>query len=207
MVTKHPNLLERRSVGRPTKYTTSIAWLGAGIRRQGWVNLIIATIVGWSGVWVVLWIAVIAGILGAISGVVDIYSNASGVTQSILGQSSVVLAMALGGAGGLIAGFAGALLYLILASPASFIVTIAGGALFSIGIVVYLVVAERWILRLHGYRRLSRREQKRVIPLVNSIGKLRWTPETGQKAKLSSMNEKEFKDERKAEQIQAGVQG
>ncbi len=39
------------------------------------------------------------------------------------------------------------------------------------------------------------------------VRELRWTPETGQKAKLSSMNEKEFKDERKAEQIQAGVQG
>ncbi len=171
MVTKSSNLLERLSLGRPTKYPTSISGLLVGLRRQGWLNFLVATIVGWSGIWIVLWIAALAGIFGAISGVVGVNSYASGVAQSILGQSSIVLAMVLGGAGGFVGGFVGALLYIVLASPTSFLVTVTGGAILSFGIVLYLVVAESWILRLHGYRRLSRREQARVTPLMNGVTK------------------------------------
>lgn len=171
MVTKHPNVLERMSLGRPTKYPTTLDWLLAGIRRQGWFSLLVATIVGWSGIWVVLWIAALAAVIGAIGGVVGANIYAPGVTQSVLGQSSIVLAMVLGGAGGLIGGFVGSLLYIVLASPNSFVVTIAGGALFSFLIVLYLVGTEDWILRLHGYRRLSRREQARLEPLVNAVAK------------------------------------
>ena len=171
MVTKHPNLLERMSVGRPTKYPTVIAWLLAGIRRQSWFNLLVATIVGWSGIWVVLWIAALAAIFGAIGGVVGANNYAPGVTQSVLGQSSIVFAMVLGGAAGLVGGFVGSLLYIVLASPVSFVVTIVGGAILSFFIVCYLVCAESWILRLHGYRRLSRREQARIEPLVTTVAK------------------------------------
>ncbi len=157
--------------GMPSQYPTITSWLLSGIRRQGLGTLLIATAAGWSGIWLVLWIASLAGIAGAIAGVVGANSAVPGLFQSMFGPSGSVLGLVVGAVMGLIGGTLGALGTMILASPVSFFISIAGGALLSYLIVVYLVWAEDWIMVLRGYRRLSNRERARLDPILRDVAR------------------------------------
>ena len=161
---------ESWSCGRPNGYRSTVDWMLEGVRRQGWGNLLLALLAGWSGIWIVLWIAGAAAVTGAVSGTVAALTS-PGLSASVFGETSSVLGALLGGLGGLISGCLGALSTLILASPQSFAVSIIGGAVFSFLVVCYLIVAESWIMKLHGYRRLSRRESERIMPIMLAVAK------------------------------------
>ena len=168
MLGRIEKLWEKLGSCKPDECRKVRDWMRAGMRRQGWSTLLVALLTGWSGIWLVLWIAAAAALAGAVAGG-EAAMMSPGLAGSMLGESATVLGIIVGAAAGGVAGGCTAFWGLFLASPGTLAASMAGGAVLSLLILFYLMAAEPWIMRMHGYRRLSQRENTRLMPLAAAV--------------------------------------
>ena len=152
-------LVEQLSRGRPAYYPSAWRWLAVGIRRQS-PAAVVALVTAWSGLWALLALATVFIAAGALIAFVEWLIGGG------LGGVAGLLA-ALGVAAGTIAGFIEAL---FLSGP-GVLISVAAGTLLSLLVFGGMVAAEPWTLQLRGYRRMSRREYDRLVPLLIESGR------------------------------------
>jgi len=179
-------LLERLAEGRPTNFPSVAGWLKVGIFRNmrgvmtaliaAWLNLPLAVALAVVN-------AVLSGVFGLVGAVIGFESMREAVAEiPVVGEA---LANLLTGSGGvllpLLAVFVFAVLGFVLAGLWVFVApfqegtlegistlvgAVVGGLLVGLLYTVYRVVCERWLLRITGARRLSRREAELLLPIV-----------------------------------------
>jgi len=86
-----------------------------------------------------------------------------------LGQSVTFASVITGAAIGILLGFLDVINFLFIDHPVQALGAFVSGALVSVVIVVIIACFERFILRIRGYRRLSRDEARQVAPLVKDV--------------------------------------
>lgn len=150
---------EQLTRGRPAHFRSAADWLRAGIGRQG-LAASVALVAAWSGLWGLLIIATVF-LAGA-----ALISFVAWLVAGGLGGLAGLLA-GLGISVGTILGFIGAL---FLSGP-GVLISVAAGAVISVLFFGVMVAAEPLTLRLRGYRRASRREYERVVPLLVEAGR------------------------------------
>ena len=153
-------LVEQLSRGRPAYYPSAWRWLAVGVRRQS-PAAVVALVTAWSGLWALLTLATVF-----LAGAALIAFIAWLIGGGIGGVAGLVAA--LGITAGTIAGFIGAL---FLSGP-GVVISVAAGTLLSLLFFGVLVAAEPWTLQLRGYRRMSRREYDRLVPLLLESARL-----------------------------------
>jgi Zn-dependent protease with chaperone function len=179
-------LLERLAEGRPTNFPSVAGWLKVGIFRNmrgvmtaliaAWLNLPLAVALAVVN-------AVLSGVFGLVGALIGFESMREAVAEiPVVGEA---LANLLTGSGGvllpLLAVFVFAVLGFVLAGLWVFVApfqegtlegistlvgAVVGGLLVGLLYTVYRVVCERWLLRITGARRLSRREAELLLPIV-----------------------------------------
>jgi Zn-dependent protease with chaperone function len=148
---------------RPFHYKTTAQWLRAGLDRQK-PAAIGALIAAWTGLAFALWFAVGGIVLGALVGSLGASSLGVAGTISVNTGTGVLGAIA-GALVGAIAGFA--LIYVLLVlNPLQLAGALASGVLVSAIFLVIYVRIEPWLMRLRGYREPSKRERRRIHPLL-----------------------------------------
>lgn len=153
---------------RPNRYRVNSEWLRAGAGRQ-LPAVVGALVAAWTGLPFALWAGVVGIFVGALVGSVG--ASALGVASVVgleigVGVLSAVLGALLGAVGGL------ALIYIYLVlHPVQLIGAIVSGALIGAIILAILARAEPFLMRLRGYRELSRREKVRLHPLLMDAGR------------------------------------
>ena len=147
-------LVEQLSRGRPAYFPSAWRWLAVGVRRQS-PAAVVALVTAWSGLWALLTLATVF-----LAGAALIAFIAWLIGGGLGGVAGLVAA--LGISAGTIAGFIGAL---FLSGP-GVVISIAAGTLLSLLVFGGMVAAEPWTLQLRGYRRMSRREYNRLMPLL-----------------------------------------
>ncbi len=150
--------------GLPAAYDDGVAWLRNGFLRMK-TGTLVGLVVGWTGVWIALWGAAVGLVAGALvaTGLAQKFGQGAGV-----GQATGVLGAIGGGLLGALYGFL-AVLRFIVDRPLQLVLSIISGAILAVILVVVIAAFERLGLRLRGYRRLSRREVRRVAPLVKDV--------------------------------------
>jgi Zn-dependent protease with chaperone function len=157
--------------GVPPEYSSHEQWLENGVRRQP-AATVAALLASYSGVLLALWAAALGLVLGIFLAVGlaatsaftrALFNAGAGTSVTIV----TVFAGALAGAGGSFFAVWG---HHLLGSPTRVLSAVIAGALLALGVVVVIAVAERTLLRLRGYRRLSRDEVRRIAPLVAEAG-------------------------------------
>lgn len=153
---------------RPDRYRMNSEWLRAGAGRQ-LPAVIGALVAAWTGLPFALWAGVAGIFVGALVG--SIGASALGIASVVgleigVGVLSAVLGALLGAVGGV------ALIYIYLVlHPVQLIGAIVSGALIGAIILAVLARAEPFLMRLRGYRELSRREKVRLHPLLLDAGR------------------------------------
>lgn len=155
--------VEELSRGRPPHFPTAWAWIGAGIRRQRRAA-VVALLAAWSGLWLVLWLAVLGAVIGAVVGLSSSV-NISAATVGA-GQAVGILSILGGFFGGAAFGCYAALYLVVFNQPLQLIVALLSGVIVSAVILGVMIAAEPLTLKLRGYRRMSRRERERLVPLL-----------------------------------------
>ncbi|WP_345073479.1 M48 family metalloprotease [Phytohabitans flavus] len=175
---------------RPAGYSSAGWWLMAGIGRD-WRATVAALVGGWFGLPVAIALAVAGAVVGGIVGLVGGAAVAGEaledvpVVGEVLVQFSTLGGGGLGALGGIVlgvlgvlGGFAGGLLapwlvdYLddpvvtLIVVLLNIVLGLAVGVLY----VVYGTVLEPWRLRLGGARRMSRREEEFLLPIMHECG-------------------------------------
>lgn len=149
-----PPLAGPLSRGRPAHFPSAWRWLSAGISRQG-LAAAVALVAAWSGLWALLTVATLF-----LAGAVLVGFIAWLIGGGVGGLAGLVAA--LGIAAGTVVGFIGVL---FLSGP-GMVVGVLAGAVVSLAFFGVMVAAEPWRLHLRGYRRMSRRERDRLLPLL-----------------------------------------
>lgn len=179
-------LLERLAEGRPTNFPSVVEWLKVGIFRNmrgvmtaliaAWFNLPVAVAMA-------VGFAVISGLFGQFGAAVGIHSLSEKAADvpvvgealaSLVSRSGGVLVPLLAVFVGAVVGFVmGVLMVFVslfhegaLEGISAIVGTVVGGLLVGLLYTVYRVVCERWLLRITGARRLSRREAELLLPIV-----------------------------------------
>lgn len=118
--------------------------------------------------WLALWFAAIAAVLGALGGF--------GITSSFLGSplagasgSVGLLAAITGAAGGALVGFTAIFGKSIAVAPLRVLASIVGGFILALLITAFCIAAEPLSLKIRGYRRLSRRERDTIMNAQHSL--------------------------------------
>lgn len=152
-----------------TFYDEDRAWLRRGMRRQR-PAVGTALLVSWTGVWLAPWGAVLGGLVGmlAAGGFGTAWATEHHLYEVGAGQTVSVVSLSLGLVLGTLAGCVLAVAA-SAANPVAGVVSVALGAMLTVFLVVLVATLERPMLRLRGYRRLSRDELRRVAPLVQQV--------------------------------------
>jgi Zn-dependent protease with chaperone function len=157
--------------GVPPEYSSHEEWLRSGLSRQP-VATLVALLASYSGVLLALWAAALGLVLGIILAVGlaatteftrALFHAGAGTSVTIV----TVVTGALAGAGGSFFAVYGNEL---LSSPSRVLTALGGGAMLALAVVIIIAVSERTLLRLRGYRRLSKDEVRRIAPLVQQAG-------------------------------------
>lgn len=178
---------ERLVAGRPRHFPTAFAWLSVGMGRN-WRGVVGALIGTWFYLPFALFAAAVAGVLLGIAGffgglaisrqdippvIADLPVLGPALDTFLLRGGGVIGGL-LGIALGLVLGFVGALLWFWdrefsqdpVAGAGWLLGVVAAGLLVGAAYTVYRVVFERTLVRAAGARRLSRREQALLLPIV-----------------------------------------
>lgn len=162
-----------RAHARPARYHTRRRWMLTGAKRQS-PAAIGALVVAWTGLPFALWGMVVFAFIGALAGFFDI--SELGLT-SILGEIGIGIEPGAGLASavlwaivGAVVGFAFIYFYLAL-HPWILLSAIATGAVLSAVILAVMIRAEPWLMRLRGYRELSKREKQLLHPMLRDAGR------------------------------------
>jgi Zn-dependent protease with chaperone function len=178
---------ERLVSGRPRHFPTAFAWLSVGMGRN-WRGVLGALIGTWFYLPFAFFAAAVAavvfGIVGFFGGLAISRQDIPAVIadlpllgpalDSFLLRGGGVVGGVLGIALGLVLGFVGALLWFWdrefsedpVAGAGWLLGVVAAGLLVGAAYTVYRVAFERVLVRASGARRLSRREQALLLPIV-----------------------------------------
>ncbi|MGC2372858.1 MAG: M48 family metalloprotease [Solirubrobacteraceae bacterium] len=144
-----------------------------GAKRQA-PAVIGALVVAWTGLPLALWGMVVFTFIGAVAGLFDISELE---LTSILGEIGIGIEPGAGVASavlwaivGAFVGFALIYIYLVL-HPWILLSALATGAVISAVILAVMIRAEPWLMRLRGYRELSRREKQLLNPMLRDAGR------------------------------------
>jgi Zn-dependent protease with chaperone function len=150
-------------------YDEGRSWLRRGLRRQR-SAVTTALLVSWTGVWLVPWGVLLGGLVGmfAAGGFATGWAVEHHLYEVGAGQAVSIVSLSLGLA---IGAFAGGILTALASAtnPMVGAVSIMLGAVLTVIVVVFMAALERPMLRLRGYRRLSRDEARRIAPLVQQV--------------------------------------
>lgn len=183
-------LIARITAGRPTSFPSVSRWLKAGIFRN-WRGTLTALIAAWfylpaailsAVVWAIALgvMAFFAGALDATStsadqpadlssvpvvgdGLANLLSRSGGVVLAVL---AVVLGALLGFISGLVWVFVGPFEQGFVQGISAVLGAVIGGLIVGLLYTFYRVACEGWLLRITGARRLSRREERLIMPIV-----------------------------------------
>lgn len=158
-VARHEPLAEQLSRGRPRHFPTPWHWAAAGIGRQ-WPAAFVALVLAWSGVWLLLAGAALLVVIAIVTAIV-----ASFITGGIGGLFGIVIAAVT-----IFIAVWNTVVVLLTDGPSLIIGALIGVAI-SLLLYALWIAADPLILRLRGYRRMSRRESARVIPLLQEAGR------------------------------------
>jgi Zn-dependent protease with chaperone function len=157
--------------GIPQDFATRYEWLRTGLTRQP-LGTFVALIASWTGLIVAFWFAFLGMFLGALVGAGLLAINP--LTRSLFhagaGEATGFIGLLVGAVGGAGGAFVAAYSRLLFGSPIQVLVGIASGIAIAIAIVVVISHFEGEILRLRGYRRLSRDEVKIVATALQRVG-------------------------------------
>lgn len=154
---------------RPRHATPGLTWRSlASPAFDKWTTGILGgLVVGWTYLPIALWIALFGGIAGALSGAID--GATSGIANTLhigvgAGFSGAVLGILVGALNGLV---------FLYAEFFNNLLTIMGSLISGLAVALVtlwlLVHFEGQLLRLRGYRELSRREKQLVDPIASDI--------------------------------------
>jgi Zn-dependent protease with chaperone function len=150
-------------------YDEGRSWLRRGLRRQR-SAVTTALLVSWTGVWLVPWGAAFGGLVGmlAAGGFATGWAVEHHLYEVGAGQAVSIVSLSLGL---VIGAFAGGVLAVLAnaTNPIAGAVSVLLGGLLAVLVVVLVATFERPMLRMRGYRRLSRDEARRVAPLVQQV--------------------------------------
>lgn len=153
---------------RPQQYPSTFRWINNGIGRQQ-TGMFAAVIGAWTGLPFALWLAAVGLVGGMFAGIIG--ASHIGIAQTLHVDEGVgVLAAIVGGFLGTVAGF---LLIPLgyIHNPPLFAGAFISGFVVGFITLAVLVSAEPHIMRLRGYRELSRREKERLHPLLLDAGR------------------------------------
>lgn len=183
-------LIERIAIGRPTSFPSVGRWLRAGIFRN-WRGAVTVLVAAWfylpAAVFFAVVYAISLGVLALFAGALDTVSSSdtqpwdpSGVPvvgdglANLLSRSGGVVVAMLAVLLGALVGFIFGLVWVFLgpfddglAQGISAVVgAVIGGVIVGLLYTLYRVMCEGWILRITGARRMSRREERLLMPIV-----------------------------------------
>ena len=149
--------------GRPPLYRTTWDWIYDSAGRHG-LTPIVGALFAWTGLPFAMWAGAIGAVAGVVAGIVGVESV--GIAHRLGVDTGVGFFAAI--AGGFV-GFAEGFVVIyrqLIDPPLRFLGAIAAGVWIGFLLVLLMGYAENWLLLLRGYRRLSRREEARVEPLL-----------------------------------------
>jgi len=138
-------------------------WIRAAIARHP-LAVVVSLLASWTLAWVALWLGTFFAVVGLIFATIEgITGNPLGVAGGLLGGLGIgITAMVWFYTTVLVGGFLPNGAY---SAPLAVLL----GAVLALGITVGVMTAEPWVLRLRGYRRLSRRESAVVDPILDDL--------------------------------------
>jgi len=183
-----PATVRRRSLGatshRPASYSSAASWFLAGVVRD-WRGSLAAMFAGWFGVPVAITLAFYLALVGSLAGLIGGALGANSTLQDVPVFGDVLDNVALQAGGG-VGALAGAALGLVaglfvglglpwlvqytddpVATVLVLLLQVAAAILIGLLYVAYGIVFEPWRLRVGGARRMSRREQEYLLPILH----------------------------------------
>lgn len=160
---------EIKEYARPARFASDRDWLVDSAQRQKRA-IIGALIAAWTGLPFALWAAVAGVAFGAVAGLVGL-SVFGGALGSLVNNGGAGLLGALVGA--VVGAFLGFLLiyFFLVTNPLQLVGALLSGVVVSTLVLVLMVRAEPWLMRLRGYRLPSRREKAKLEPLLIDAGR------------------------------------
>jgi hypothetical protein len=162
-----PAPVAERPSGSPTADAGTARWVAAGVRRRG-AAAAVTLVCAWSGVWLAVWLLVADALTGALLSAIGSAISAALVGSSGASPGGAALSVAGGALRGAAAGLVSSVASLVVDEPLQFLAALCGGLLLSLALLAAGVALEPWLLRLRGFRRMSRREAARVMPLLEA---------------------------------------
>lgn len=165
----HPSGALPPETDRPALYPSWTRWITAGFQRYENATML-GLLIGWTGVIFALWAAAIGAVAGLLSFLFISVFHSSAFGE-FLGHAPPAASLF----GGLIAAVAGGIFAFgytyagaIFTHPGDLFLSVATGGVLAAIIVAGYGALEHRILRLRGFRRLSRDEMRRLAPLIQS---------------------------------------
>jgi Zn-dependent protease with chaperone function len=173
-LSQRPGFVEQIEAQRPHGYPSITSWVFAGVSRFP-VASGVALACGWLNLYLAVFLAVLFAVLGALVGLIAGLGASVFLGRGIGAETLTGVGFFSGLVDGLVQGFT-----IGLIGPWSLQAQINGPGAVVIGFAVQIVSAlvlaglltvgylvfEPWILRMRGYRRMSRREAARIMPLA-----------------------------------------
>jgi len=149
----------------PPSHPGLVGWIATGVRGRG-ASAAVTLVCAWSGVWLAVWLLVADTLIGAFLSALGASISAALVGGNGASPGGAVLTVAGGALRGAADGLVSSVVSLVVDEPLQFLAALGGGALVSLAVFAAAVAVEPWLLGHHGFRRMSRREAERVIPLL-----------------------------------------
>ncbi len=162
-----PTPVAQSPPGSPAGHSGRAGWITTGVRRRG-AAAAVTLVCAWSGVWLAVWLLVADALTGALLSAIGSSISAALVGSSGTSPGGAALSVAGGALRGAAAGLVSSLVSLVVDEPLQFLAALCGGLLVSLALLAACVALEPWLLRLRGFRRMSRREAARVMPLLEA---------------------------------------
>ncbi|GAA4200341.1 zinc metalloprotease HtpX [Actinocatenispora rupis] len=179
-----PAASRSRLSDRPARFPSVYRWVVAGIFRD-WRGVLAAYLSTWFGLPGAVLLSAVGAVLGLVAGagggtvgVVKSGLNDVPLLGDLFGQSGLEMGGILGGLVGIVLGavlgLVGGMIFpwftLFAEDPlrgvGALIASLLVGFLVGVLYTIYRITCEGWILRVTGARRLSRREEELLVPLV-----------------------------------------
>jgi len=128
----------------------------------------VTLVCAWSGVWLAVWLLVADTLVGGLLSALGYSISAALVGGGGTGPGGAALSVAGGALRGAASGLVSSVVSLVVDEPLQLLAALCGGLLVSLALFTAAVAVEPWLLHLHGFRRMSRRESARVTPLLEA---------------------------------------
>lgn len=153
--------------GRPPQHPSAWRWIYDSFDRHG-ITPFVGSLSAWTGLVFALWAGAIGAVAGVVAGITGVESV--GIAHQLGVDTGVGFFAAIaGGFVGFAEGFA--LIYQqLIDPPLRFLGAILAGVLVGLVLVWLMAYLENPLLLVRGYRRPSRREADRVMPLLRAAG-------------------------------------